>query len=130
MLPDRLRSSAGPGALAIARYGHADRVVVCLHGFPLSSFSWRHVAPVLARAGWTVVCPDLLGAGESDRPLDASLTPTAQARWVREALAALGVTRAVLVGHDAGALVACHLAIGAPELVHALALVSPVVPGA
>lgn len=125
MHPDRLRIGAGPGALALTRYGHAERVLACLHGFPLAGFSWRHVAPVLARAGWMVLCPDLLGAGESDRPLDAPLAPHAQAGWVREVLAALGVTRAVVVGHDTGALVALHLAQQAPALVAGLVLVSP-----
>ncbi len=128
MHPDRLRINVGPGALAVTRYGHADRALVLLHGFPLSSFTWRDVAPALVRAGWMVICPDLLGHGESDRPLDAPIGPIAQARWIRELLAALGVTRAAVVGHDLGALVACALAAESPALVSALVLVSPLAP--
>lgn len=127
MHPDRLRVSAGPGALAVARYGHAERTVLLLHGFPLASSCWRDVAPVLVNAGWMVACPDLLGHGESDRPLDASLAPGAQAHWVLAAMDALGVQRAALVGHDLGGLVASMIAAHAPTRVSHLALVSPLV---
>ena len=130
MHPDRLRVSVGPGALAVTRYGHADRAVVLVHGFPLSSFCWRAVAPVLARAGWMAICPDLLGHGESDRPLDAPLDPVAQARWTREAIGALGLSRVALVGHEMGALTAAAVAASAPALVTRLVLVSPLVPEA
>ena len=130
MEPDRLRVSVGPGELAVTRYGHADRAVLLLHGFPLSSFTWRWVGPVLARAGWMAVCPDLLGHGESDRPLDAGIGPVAQARWMRELLGALGLARAAVVGHDVGALVGCALAAESPALVTHLALISPLVPEA
>lgn len=130
MHPDRLRVRVGPGALAVTRFGHADRAVVLVHGFPLASFCWREVAPMLARAGWMAICPDLLGHGESDRPLDAALDPVAQARWVRAAIGALGLSRVALVGHEMGALTAAALAASAPTLVTHLALVSPLVPGA
>lgn len=128
MQPDRLRINVGPGSLAVTRYGHADRAVLLLHGFPLSSFTWRQVAPALARTGWMSLCPDLLGHGESDRPLDAELGAVAQAGWMRELLGGLGVGRVAVVGHDLGALVGCALAAIAPELVSHLALVSPLVP--
>ena len=130
MQPDRLRVSVGPGALAVTRYGHAERAALLLHGFPLSSFSWRGVAPALVRAGWMVICPDLLGHGESDRPLDASIGAVSQAGWMRELLGGLGIARVAVAGHDFGALVACAFAAESPSLVSHLALVSPLVPEA
>ncbi len=130
MQPDRLRVNVGPGEVAVTRYGHGERAVLLLHGFPLSSFAWRAVAPVIARAGWMVVCPDLLGHGESDRPIDAGLGPVSQARWMRELLGALELPRVAVVGHDLGALVGCALAATAPGVVTQLALVSPLVPEA
>lgn len=125
MHPDRLRVSVGPGSLAVTRYGHADRAVLLLHGFPLSSFSWRLVAPRLAHAGWMAIVPDLLGHGESDRPLDAPIDPASQAGWVREAMGALGLARVAVVGHDLGGLVATLLAERSPDAVAHLVLVSP-----
>ena len=43
--------------------------VVLLHGFPESSFAWRHQLPALARAGLHAVAPDLRGYGRSPKPV-------------------------------------------------------------
>ncbi|NJM64380.1 MAG: alpha/beta fold hydrolase [Acaryochloris sp. RU_4_1] len=44
--------------------------VLLLHGFPDSSYLWRHQIPVLAQAGLYVIAPDLRGFGESDQPTE------------------------------------------------------------
>ena len=43
---------------------------LCLHGNPSWSYLYRHMLPVLARAGLRVVAPDLIGFGRSDKPAD------------------------------------------------------------
>src|SRR5262245_35719312 len=43
-------------------------LVILLHGFPESWYSWRHQLPALAKAGYRVVAPDLRGYGKSDKP--------------------------------------------------------------
>ena len=43
-------------------------LVVLLHGFPESWYSWRHQLPALAAAGYHAVAPDLRGYGQTDRP--------------------------------------------------------------
>src|SRR6186713_3144695 len=43
-------------------------LVILLHGFPESWYSWRHQLPALAKAGYHVVAPDLRGYGKSDKP--------------------------------------------------------------
>ncbi|WP_239068199.1 alpha/beta fold hydrolase [Burkholderia cenocepacia] len=44
-------------------------LVVLLHGWPQTWYTWRHVMPVLAQEGYRVVAVDYRGAGESDKPL-------------------------------------------------------------
>src|SRR6478752_7857792 len=52
-----------PGLLShVATIGEGDAVVL-LHGFPAHWWQWREIAPVIARAGHRVICPDLRGAG-------------------------------------------------------------------
>jgi pimeloyl-ACP methyl ester carboxylesterase len=121
---DLLRIPAGPGALHVARYGLGGTPVVFLHGFGTSSFLWREVAPAVALDGHTALAVDLLGHGESDRPLDVDLGIAAQAEYLDHALTALRVARAAIVGIDLGGAVALRLAATRPERVERLVLVN------
>lgn len=123
---DLLQVPAGPGTLHVERYGLGGPPVVLLHAFGTSAFLWRAIAPSLAEDGHVVYAIDLMGYGESDRPLDADYTIAAQAEYVRAALASLRVPSAAICGVELGAGVALQLAIEAPSLVRRLALVSPV----
>ena len=42
------------------------RVALLVHGYPASSYMWRHVLPALAGSGWRVLAPDLPGYGDSE----------------------------------------------------------------
>jgi pimeloyl-ACP methyl ester carboxylesterase len=97
-------------------------VIVLIHGMAGSSRTWREVMPLLARE-YTVVAPDLLGHGESAKPLgDYSLG--AYASGLRDLLVgALGIERATLVGQSLGGGVAMQLAYQHPELCERLVLV-------
>jgi pimeloyl-ACP methyl ester carboxylesterase len=101
--------------------------VVLLHGFGTSAFLWRNVAPQLAKAGKTVFAIDMLGYGESDRPLDAQWGVAAQAEYVAAALTSLRVTRAMVVGNDIGGNVALSIAARFPERVERLVLINTIV---
>lgn len=85
--------------------------VLLLHGFPDSSYLWRHQIPSLTDAGFRVIAPDLRGFGDSSKPVDA-----ADYKMVRiladvsELLRAVDVPRAHVVGHDWGAAVAWFMA--------------------
>ena len=97
-------------------------LVVLLHGFPESWYSWRHQLRALADAGYHAVAPDQRGYGRTDRP-DAPATYT-QLHLVADVvglLAALGGERAVVVGHDWGAPVAWNTALLRPDLVRGVA---------
>lgn len=123
---DILRIPVGPGSLHVERYGFGGAPVVLLHGFPTSSFLWRVVGPELAFEARTAFAVDLLGYGESDRPLDADYGIAAQAEYLDRALTALRVARATIVGVDFGAGVALRLAATRPDRVDRLVLVNPI----
>jgi epoxide hydrolase 4 len=97
-------------------------LVILLHGFPEFWYSWRHQIGPLAAAGYHVVTPDLRGYNLSERkpPYDAETL----ARDVGELIGACGRTRAFIVGHDWGGIVAWQLAIQRPDLVARLAIVN------
>ena len=108
----------------MARYGLGGTPVVFLHGFGTSSFLWREIAPAVALDGHTAFAVDLMGHGESDRPVDVDLGIAAQAEYLDHALTALRVARAALVGIDLGGAVALRLAATRPERVARLVLVN------
>src|SRR6185312_9520193 len=90
----------------IAEVGQGP-LVVLLHGWPESWYSWRHQLTALAEAGYHVVAPDQRGYGQSDRP--AEIEQYTQLHLVGDVLGildALGEAQAALVGHDWGAIVA------------------------
>jgi len=118
----RFRSSGGE--IAYADRGDGEPVLL-IHGFPLSSFTWRSLAPVLAQR-FRVIVPDLLGSGASGRPDRAPIDVRAQARYLRELLEHLGIEHVAIVGHGHGGGVALRLAldgfpIGAMVLLNSIA---------
>ncbi|HYJ17653.1 MAG TPA: alpha/beta hydrolase [Burkholderiales bacterium] len=97
--------------------GEGDPLVL-LHGYPQTAQMWRKVAPALLNR-FAVVCPDLRGYGDSDKPRDG-YDKRSMARDVKETMAALGFERFALVGHDRGARVAHRLAVDYPDAVKSL----------
>ena len=97
-------------------------VILLIHGMAGSSRTWLESMRVLAR-DYTVIAPDLLGHGESAKPMgDYSLG--AYASGLRDLLVgALGVESATLVGQSLGGGVAMQLAYQHPELCERLVLV-------
>jgi haloacetate dehalogenase len=83
--------------------------VVLLHGYPQTAQMWRKVAPALL-GEHTVVCPDLRGYGDSDKPRDGYDKKT-MARDIHALMRELGHERYAAVGHDRGARVAHRLAL-------------------
>ena len=109
------------------RYVRAGRgpAVVLLHGYGESLIAWRGVFDQLS-TGADVIAFDLPGSGLSEKPAVGYQTDSLAAA-VLAALAALGVRRAVLVGHSMGGAVVAAAALAAPERVAALVLVDPAV---
>ncbi len=100
-------------------------LVLLLHGFPEFWYSWRHQIPALARAGFTVVAPDLRGYNESDKPEGVEAYRLGQiVEDVAGLIRALGRERALIVGHDWGGAVAYALAMRRPEMTRAIAVLN------
>lgn len=100
---------SGPALLLIHGIGHDQR-------------TWRDIIPDLAR-DHTVVAPDLLGHGQSDKPR-ADYSVAAYANGMRDLLSVLGIERATVVGHSLGGGVATQFAYQYPERCERLVLVS------
>ncbi|MBY0492369.1 MAG: alpha/beta hydrolase [Gemmatimonadaceae bacterium] len=128
MYTEHLMIPVGPGRLHVARTGRGGPAVVLLHDFGASSFQWRAVAPALANRGVTVVAVDLLGFGESDRPIGTATGPGAQAEYLERALTALRLSAVQVIGHGLGALVALLLAAEHPHRVLRTGLLDPLPP--
>ncbi|MFV8048251.1 alpha/beta fold hydrolase [Mycobacterium sp. 48b] len=104
--------------LNVREYGPpGERAVVLLHGYSSSIEWWERVAPQLAR-DQRVIAIDLVGHGGSEAPSNGTAYQSAeQAKAVRNALVALGVRHAVLVGHSMGGAVSAEVARQYPDLV-------------
>lgn len=103
--------------------GGSGTPVVLLHGFPQTHLMWRGVAPELA-GDHTVICPDLRGYGDSDKPAEDgpdAYSKRTMARDVVTLVKELGYDRFALAGHDRGALVAFRAGLDHPEAVSHLA---------
>lgn len=98
-------------------------LVVMVHGFPESWYSWRHQMAPLAAAGFTACAIDVRGYGGSDKPQPveayAMKELCADVAGVIDALSPH--EKAVVIGHDWGAPIAWHTAILYPDKVRAVA---------
>jgi pimeloyl-ACP methyl ester carboxylesterase len=108
----------------VTEQGAGPLVLLC-HGWPELAYSWRHQIPVLAQAGYRVVAPDMRGYGGSSIPDDkADYAITDLVGDMVGLVAALGETRAAIIGHDWGANVAWTAALMRPDLFQVVAALS------
>jgi haloalkane dehalogenase len=102
------REVGDPDAAALAP-------VLCLHGWPQSSYMWRHLLPSLASAGRRALAPDLPGFGDSE--------PDSPGTWGRQVDALerfrgeVGLDRVVLAVHDTGGAIGLRWACDHPDRV-------------
>jgi pimeloyl-ACP methyl ester carboxylesterase len=117
--------------LAYGVRGEGARVVVLLHGLLFSQRMHEALADALAERGHRVVTLDLLGHGESDRPLDMwRYSMPAFGREVVALLDHLDVPEAVIMGTSLGANAALEAAAAAPGRVRGLVIEMPVLDNA
>ncbi|MEV4463517.1 alpha/beta hydrolase [Micromonospora echinofusca] len=120
---DHRRVTVADGVTLSAAVAGSGSPLVLLHGFPQTHLMWRHVAADLA-ADHTVICPDLRGYGDSDKPADTDGTAYSKRTMAADVVAlarALGHERFALAGHDRGALVAVRAGLDHPGTVTHLA---------
>lgn len=106
-------------AFRIAGSGPA---ILLIHGIGDNSTTWNGVHAKLAQR-FTVIAPDLLGHGQSDKPR-ADYSVAAYANGMRDLLSVLDIERVTIVGHSLGGGVAMQFAYQFPQLVDRLILVS------
>ena len=98
-----------------------DRLpALCIHGWPQSSYMWRHLLPALSAAGRRALAPDLCGFGDSppDPPGTWERHVEAIERFRRE----IGLEQLVLVVHDTGGGIGLRWACDHPDAVSAMVI--------
>lgn len=92
--------------------GDGDRLIICLHGFPEHSVSWRFQLPYLARLGYRVWAPNLRGYGNSSTPHGiAAYSLENLMNDVGELIDVAACSEVTLMAHDWGAVIAWSFAM-------------------
>jgi haloacetate dehalogenase len=118
------------GARIVTVYGGNGPPLLLMHGNPFTHASWHKFAPKLAQ-DFTVVCTDLRGYGDSEKPPGGAdhsgYSFRAMAQDQVEVMAALGFDRFMAAGHDRGARVLARMTLDYPDKV-AKAAILDIVP--
>ena len=102
--------------------GGADRPLVLVHGLGARAADWAPLIPRFAAAGYHVYALDLLGYGDSARPVDGDFSIRGEERVVLGFMHALNIPRADIAGWSMGGWVATRLALDHPGVVRRLVL--------
>jgi pimeloyl-ACP methyl ester carboxylesterase len=116
----QFRTISGVGQQHVASTAGDGPDVVLLHGFPDTPHSWSQIEAALVDDGWRVTVPWLRGYHPETIVADRGYDPETIGRDALALLDTMGASRAVLVGHDWGALVAYVAAALAPERIRAI----------
>ena len=101
--------------------------VILIHGFAASNYDWVYLTPELVKTGYQVIAPDLIGHGNSSKPIDpACYTFCALYQNFIDWITAFGVDQELtLIGHSMGGLVALLFASEHADAVQQLVLIDP-----
>ncbi len=98
-------------------------LVLMMHGFPMYWWTWRHLLPVLAEAGYRAVAMDLRGYGGSDHT-PHGYDPHTLSADAAGVVRSMGESSAVMIGHGWGGMVAWAAAVMRLSAVRAIVPVS------
>ena len=91
-------------------------LILCVHGQPTWSYSFRKMIPVLVSGGFRVVAPDIVGFGRSDKPAKRSdYTYAKHVHWFRGFMQALSLRDVNLLCHDWGGPISLRVLSEKPE---------------
>jgi len=110
--------------MAYHREGRGEPVLL-VHGITTYSFIWRRIIPLLSK-DHDVIAVDLLGCGESDKPLNVSYAIKDHAERLYEFITKLGLGKFHFVGHDLGGGMGQIFAVRHPERLSDLTLINTV----
>src|SRR5216683_1940774 len=95
-------------------------LVLCLHGFPDTAYSFRNQLPVLADAGYHAIAPFMRGYAPTEPAPDGRYDSAVLSEDALALIDALGYKEAIIFGHDWGAVAAYGAAAQAPDVVKKL----------
>ena len=99
-------------------------LALCFHGFPDHAWSFRHLLPDLADAGFRAVAPFMRGYAPTEPPADGRYQQVALCKDVLALIGALGAERAYLIGNDWGAGAVTGATVLEPEKVMKLVIIA------
>lgn len=99
--------------------------ILFIHGITTYSFIWRNIVPAFQEK-FDVIAIDLLGSGDSDKPLNEDYSLKNQAHLIREFCTVLEIKKLHLVCHDVGGGIGQIFAVNYPELIYDLVLINSV----
>ena len=102
----------------------AGPLALCFHGFPDHAWSFRHLLPDLADAGFRAVAPFMRGYAPTEPPADGRYQQVALCKDVLALIGALGAERAYLIGNDWGAGAVTGATVLEPEKVMKLVIIA------
>ena len=92
------------------------RPILMMHGEPSWSYLYRHMIPPVAKAGYRVIAPDLIGFGKSDKPANISdYSYSAHVGWMLDWFDSLDLSGVVLFCQDWGGLIGLRLVTARPD---------------
>jgi len=110
--------------IAYLREGKGEPVIL-IHGITTYSFIWRNIIPLLS-TNYDVIAIDLLGCGDSDKPLDVDYSIKSQANIIVEFIKKLNLGKTHIVAHDIGGGIAQILAANYSEMFFDVTLINSV----
>lgn len=107
----------------------SDRVILCLHGQPTWSFLYRKMIPVFLESGARVICPDWLGFGRSDKPVEDDVyTFHFHRNMMVELIQRLDLQKVTLVCQDWGGILGLTIPKDMPERFERLLVMNTAIP--
>jgi len=110
--------------IAYHRYGQGEPMLL-VHGVTTYSFIWKNLIPKLSKE-FDVIALDLLGCGDSDKPLGVDYSLSAQAQILIKFLDKLGIPRVHFIGHDIGGGIGQIFAVNYTDRLLKLVLINTV----
>lgn len=96
-----------------------------VHGITTYSFIWRNIVPYFIEK-YDVIVLDLLGCGESDKPLNEDFSLKRQAHLIKDFCHELGIEKLHLICHDVGGGIGQIFSVNYPELLFDIVLINTV----
>lgn len=104
----------------------SGKVIVLLHGKNFSGFYWKETMEFLVNAGFRVIVPDQVGFGKSSKPQSYQFSFQVLSENTHKLLGSLSISKATIIGHSMGGMLATRYALMYPSEVQNLILVNPI----